>query len=150
MDAYGNELYHFGVKGMKWGVRRFQKSDGTLTSAGKKRYKPTAADIRRYGKRGAQRVADRRNNGDSYITAQRKEMGRAAIRTTGVAVGALAVYYALHTDKGRQAVFNGKEFVKDAYKKYYNTEILDSSGKVIKRYHTAAKNGARFVRGLLG
>lgn len=34
----GNELYHFGIKGMRWGVRRFQKKDGGLTSAGKKRY----------------------------------------------------------------------------------------------------------------
>ena len=33
-----NELIHFGVKGMKWGVRRYQKKDGSLTSGGKKRY----------------------------------------------------------------------------------------------------------------
>lgn len=31
------ELYHHGVKGMKWGVRRYQNADGTLTPAGKKR-----------------------------------------------------------------------------------------------------------------
>lgn len=31
-------LVHHGIKGMKWGVRRFQKKDGSLTSAGKKRY----------------------------------------------------------------------------------------------------------------
>ncbi len=31
------ELYHFGIKGQKWGVRRFQNEDGTLTEAGRKR-----------------------------------------------------------------------------------------------------------------
>lgn len=36
---YPNELYHYGVKGQKWGVRRYQNSDGSLTAAGKKHYK---------------------------------------------------------------------------------------------------------------
>lgn len=31
-------LYHTGIKGMKWGVRRWQNPDGTLTEEGKKRY----------------------------------------------------------------------------------------------------------------
>ena len=33
-----NELYHHGVKGQKWGIRRYQYTDGSLTPAGKKRY----------------------------------------------------------------------------------------------------------------
>lgn len=32
------ELRHHGIKGMKWGIRRYQKSDGSLTNAGRKRY----------------------------------------------------------------------------------------------------------------
>lgn len=32
------ELYHYGVKGQKWGIRRYQNKDGSLTNAGQKRY----------------------------------------------------------------------------------------------------------------
>lgn len=38
---YNYELYHHGIKGQHWGVRRFQKKDGSLTTAGKKRYYDT-------------------------------------------------------------------------------------------------------------
>ena len=33
-----SDLRHHGIKGQKWGVRRFQNSDGSLTTAGRKRY----------------------------------------------------------------------------------------------------------------
>ena len=36
--SYKDSLVHHGIKGMHWGVRRYQNSDGSLTSAGKSRY----------------------------------------------------------------------------------------------------------------
>lgn len=47
-----NELYHYGIKGQKWGVRRFENEDGTLTPEGRERYgigskSPTSKQIRR-------------------------------------------------------------------------------------------------------
>ena len=35
------ELYHHGIIGQRWGVRRYQNSDGSLTPAGKRRYNST-------------------------------------------------------------------------------------------------------------
>lgn len=35
---YNNELYHHGIKGQKWGVRRYQNPDGSYTGAGRSRY----------------------------------------------------------------------------------------------------------------
>ena len=39
-----SELYHHGVKGQRWGVRRYQNKDGSLTPSGKKRYKQSYSD----------------------------------------------------------------------------------------------------------
>lgn len=36
--AFTDELYHHGVKGQKWGIRRYRNEDGSLTAAGQRRY----------------------------------------------------------------------------------------------------------------
>lgn len=38
-NYYSNELYHHGVLGQKWGIRRYQNKDGTLTAEGKAKYR---------------------------------------------------------------------------------------------------------------
>ena len=51
-----DELYHHGIKGQKWGIRRFQNKDGSLTKAGLKRRAKLEAELKQLGgkkKRGA-------------------------------------------------------------------------------------------------
>lgn len=60
-------LAHWGIKGMKWGVRRYQNQDGSLTPAGKKRYDDTHEDYRRaHDKKSISQMSDKelqaRNN----------------------------------------------------------------------------------------
>ena len=45
--AKTNELYHHGIKGQKWGIRRYQNPDGTLTEAGRKRYGSSVEKVRK-------------------------------------------------------------------------------------------------------
>lgn len=74
---YSNELYHHGIKGQRWGVRRYQNYDGTRTNAGKQRYNYDSDN--------------RRNqNGGRHVNGKKV----AAALAVG-AVGAAAAYYAV-------------------------------------------------------
>ena len=58
-----NELYHHGILGMKWGVRRYQNPDGSLTLEGRRRYLKDAA---------IQAKKERKKDYKSYKTRGRK------------------------------------------------------------------------------
>lgn len=45
-------LMHYGIKGQKWGVRRYQNADGSLTTAGRARYSKGSGKRARYGSEG--------------------------------------------------------------------------------------------------
>ena len=92
-----SELYHYGVKGMKWGVRRYQNADGSLTEAGKKRVskkyeklakKTTKAFGEQYSDmylKSYNKAVDDMNNGeiDKFNEAQRKKYGEKFAKRDG-------------------------------------------------------------------
>lgn len=58
-----DDLCHFGIKGQKWGIRRFQNEDGTLTKEGKQRYRVNSVgEYRKKQLEGGKSIADSASN----------------------------------------------------------------------------------------
>ena len=73
-----NELYHHGILGQKWGVRRYQNDDGSLTEEGRARYgvgssKKTRSSASKYAKDLNKTDAIRANKQYEYDYAKNKE-----------------------------------------------------------------------------
>ena len=146
-----DELYHYGVKGQKWGIRRYQKKDGSLTEIGKQRYKPTKADTEKYGIRGAKRIAKHRNQGMSKEEARKKENRIFTAKALGiftlpitVPVGALTLRKVLDSKKAQSLIDSAKKVIDS----YNNVKILDKQGNVISSRHY--KMGKDIVETILG
>lgn len=122
-----NELYHHGIKGMRWGVRRYQNADGSLTPAGRKRvskeYKKTADKITK---------TLNRNSTDMYV----KSYNKAADYMNGGGIDKF--------NKQQEKKY-GKEYPKrdgymDDYMKLFDKKLNENLNKSLNDFYVSDKN----------
>lgn len=99
------EMYHHGILGQKWGIRRFQNSDGSLTSAGKRRYDKDTSNDR--SKNSKAEILEKSNKGT-------KNLKRAAAVGATIAVASLAVIGAKKLSQVKRATNVGSSVVNTA------------------------------------
>jgi hypothetical protein len=112
---YYNSLVHHGVKGQKWGVRRFETKDGHLTPAGKERY-----DV--YDEGG--KVSKKERKADKKALKAAKRVAK-AYKTAGDAQGR-ADYYRSKGDEAAKKYTDDEKVLRKAAKQF------DKEGKVLR------------------
>lgn len=110
-----NALQHYGIKGQKWGVRRYQNADGSLTSDGKKRYGG----------------GDGSSSKTSEADAQKKERAKKIV--AGVAVAATLTAATVVYLKNKETV--------DKFVKEHGSDLVSKAKDVknnVKEHHADA------------
>ena len=69
-----NDIWHYGIKGQKWGIRRYQNSDGTLTAAGKRQQKKEEKRQAKEARKQAKQVDKEIRQERAYASKNRRSL----------------------------------------------------------------------------
>lgn len=126
------QLYHWGIKGMKWGVRRYQNADGSLTPAGRKRYGGDSDSSVKGGKTGSSTSTSTQSSKSKSIS----EMSDTELRAA-VARLQLEKQYKDLMPKEEKTVSAGMKFLKSVGGTVASA-LGEASKTVLKEYVTKA------------
>lgn len=115
-----DELKHYGILGMHWGVRRYQNADGSLTSAGKRRYSNDSENksfLKKHGKTIAKvALATATIAGAAYLYSRNKSTVNSVIHDLGTQT-------VESITESKSTVNAGKEFIKTEIPKVSTPKI---------------------------
>lgn len=130
-------LAHYGIKGQKWGYRRWQNSDGTLTPAGKEHYSKGMAGVRRKLKEGKIRKLERRlDNQERWLNDPKNKTKLAKAKAKSESYKRKQLEYERRQDRADRAILF-KDFKQNranrAYRRMSRANPIKSQ-RFIERY----------------
>lgn len=147
-----NALSHHGIKGQKWGVRRFQNEDGSLTADGERRYNTNQGIKEMMDNTSSYNKLIRKQKGD-YVDYGRKEGGRKGF-LAGMGIGALVGAGKVGLNMGIKAkrgesLLGDNEDASDIVNRFVRGAILGSMGGALVGTLTGAKVGEKNAKAKL-
>lgn len=122
MYSYGSYLAHYGVRGMKWGRRRYQNKDGSLTPAGRARYSDDSNEAYNLKKKGVNKLTNaelRKLNERTRLENEYKRLNPNAVKKglaiAGTLAGAIGTMNAIYGAKNSAWFKAGKALVKSRF-----------------------------------
>lgn len=147
MESWKDELYHHGILGQKWGVRRYQNEDGTLTGAGRKRRAYSSTSLR-----GAIAKAKNRKINKSFEEWKINDAKKADAIEKGIKANDARLAY--ERDSRNKDLKKESKIAEKEYKKALRSNTLYRQGSVREtvgkdrstKYLTEAKNVDKQLR----
>lgn len=145
-------ISHSGIKGMKWGIRRYQNEDGTYTSLGKERRRINPSeDCKKYASRKDKKISEmsnaelRAHNERARLENEYRKLNPGAIKKGLLYIGAISAgLIAVNT-----LVSNSKPLIAAARK--YVPKVISAvkhPGKTLNKAKIAAKRTVNLVKRL--